>query len=79
MAPISGHLASPDGVRPGNKIYLPATHPVLGALDEAGLTIGKAIYSLAVDTIYPVQFTARSRDGKDPREYLPVGQYQPDQ
>ncbi len=46
---------SPERVDPGNKIYFTRNTPkVLGALDEAGLTIGKAIYSLAVDTIYPV-------------------------
>jgi UDP-N-acetyl-D-glucosamine dehydrogenase len=46
---------SPERIDPGNKIYFTRNTPkVLGALDEAGLTIGKAIYSLAVDTIYPV-------------------------
>ena len=46
---------SPERVDPGNKTYFTRNTPkVLGALDEAGLTIGKAIYSLAVDTIYPV-------------------------
>lgn len=46
---------SPERVDPGNKTYFTRNTPkVLGALDEAGLTIGKAIYSLAVDHIYPV-------------------------
>jgi len=46
---------SPERVDPGNKTYFTRNTPkVLGALDEAGLTIGKAIYSLAIDTIYPV-------------------------
>jgi len=46
---------SPERVDPGNKIFFTRNTPkVLGALDEAGLSIGKAIYSLAVDTIYPV-------------------------
>jgi len=46
---------SPERVDPGNKTYFTRNTPkVLGALDEAGLTIGQAIYSLAIDTIYPV-------------------------
>jgi len=46
---------SPERIDPGNKTYFTRNTPkVLGALDEAGLTIGKAVYSLAVDTIYPV-------------------------
>lgn len=46
---------SPERVDPGNKTYFTRNTPkVLGALDDKGLTIGKAIYSLAVDTIYPV-------------------------
>lgn len=46
---------SPERVDPGNKTYFTRNTPkVLGALDDNGLTIGKAIYSLAVDTIYPV-------------------------
>ena len=46
---------SPERVDPGNKTYFTRNTPkVLGALDETGLTVGKAIYSLAVDTIYPV-------------------------
>lgn len=46
---------SPERVDPGNKTYFTRNIPkVLGALDETGLTLGKAIYSLAVDTIYPV-------------------------
>jgi UDP-N-acetyl-D-glucosamine dehydrogenase len=46
---------SPERVDPGNKTYFTRNTPkVLGAMDDAGLTIGKAIYSLAVDQIYPV-------------------------
>ncbi len=46
---------SPERVDPGNKTYFTRNTPkVLGALNEDGLTIGKAIYSLAVDNIYPV-------------------------
>ena len=46
---------SPERVDPGNKTYFTRNTPkVLGALDEKGLTIGQAIYKLAVDEIYPV-------------------------
>ncbi len=46
---------SPERVDPGNKTYFTRNTPkVLGALDENGLTIGQAIYKLAVDHIYPV-------------------------
>jgi UDP-N-acetyl-D-glucosamine dehydrogenase len=46
---------SPERVDPGNKTYFTRNTPkVLGALDAKGLTIGHAIYKLAVDEIYPV-------------------------
>jgi len=46
---------SPERVDPGNKTWFTRNTPkVLGALNEEGLTIGKAIYSLAVDHIYAV-------------------------
>jgi UDP-N-acetyl-D-glucosamine dehydrogenase len=46
---------SPERVDPGNKIYDTRNTPkVLGAMTEAGLTIGKAIYSKAIDHIYTV-------------------------
>ena len=46
---------SPERVDPGNKTYFTRNTPkVLGALDETGLTIGQAVYKLAVDEIYPV-------------------------
>ena len=46
---------SPERVDPGNTTYFTRNTPkVLGALDEAGLNIGKALYSKAVDHIYPV-------------------------
>jgi UDP-N-acetyl-D-glucosamine dehydrogenase len=46
---------SPERVDPGNTTYFTRNTPkVLGALDEAGLNIGKALYSKAVDHIFPV-------------------------
>ncbi len=46
---------SPERVDPGNKQYGTRNTPkVLGAMSEIGLKIGKAIYSYAIDTIYPV-------------------------
>jgi UDP-N-acetyl-D-glucosamine dehydrogenase len=46
---------SPERVDPGNTTYFTRNTPkVIGALDEAGLNIGKALYSKAVDHIYPV-------------------------
>lgn len=46
---------SPERVDPGNKQYGTRNTPkVLGAMTTEGLEIGKAIYSYAIDTIYPV-------------------------
>jgi len=46
---------SPERVDPGNKQFGTRNTPkVLGAMSEDGLEIGKAIYSYAIDTIYPV-------------------------
>lgn len=46
---------SPERVDPGNTTYFTRNTPkVLGALDEAGLEIGKALYGKAVDHIHPV-------------------------
>jgi UDP-N-acetyl-D-glucosamine dehydrogenase len=46
---------SPERVDPGNKTFHTRNTPkVLGAMNEDGLTIGKALYSKAIDNIYPV-------------------------
>lgn len=46
---------SPERVDPGNKQFGTRNTPkVLGAMSEEGLEIGKAIYSYAIDSIYPV-------------------------
>lgn len=46
---------SPERVDPGNKQFGTRNTPkVLGAMSDEGLEIGKAIYSYAIDTIYPV-------------------------
>jgi UDP-N-acetyl-D-glucosamine dehydrogenase len=46
---------SPERVDPGNKTFHTRNTPkVLGAMTEDGLTIGKAIYSKAIENIYPV-------------------------
>lgn len=46
---------SPERVDPGNTTYFTRNTPkVLGALDEAGLKIGMALYGKAVDHIFPV-------------------------
>jgi len=46
---------SPERVDPGNKQFGTRNTPkVLGAMTNEGLEIGKAIYSYAIDTIYPV-------------------------
>lgn len=46
---------SPERVDPGNKQFGTRNTPkVLGSLTEDGLEIGKAIYSYAIDMIYPV-------------------------
>lgn len=46
---------SPERVDPGNKQFGTRNTPkVLGAMSDDGLEIGKAIYSYAIDTIYPV-------------------------
>ena len=46
---------SPERVDPGNKQFGTRNTPkVLGAMTDEGLEIGKAIYSYAIDTIYPV-------------------------
>jgi UDP-N-acetyl-D-glucosamine dehydrogenase len=46
---------SPERVDPGNKQFGTRNTPkVLGAMNDDGLEIGKAIYSYAIDTIYPV-------------------------
>ncbi|MEN8250367.1 MAG: nucleotide sugar dehydrogenase, partial [Bacteroidota bacterium] len=46
---------SPERVDPGNKNYVTKNTPkVLGALNEDGLEIGKAIYKFAIDNIYSV-------------------------
>ena len=46
---------SPERVDPGNATYHTRNTPkVLGALTPDGMEIGQAIYSQAVDTIYPV-------------------------
>lgn len=46
---------SPERVDPGNKEYNTKNTPkVLGSISEDGLEIGKAIYQLAVDEVYPV-------------------------
>jgi UDP-N-acetyl-D-glucosamine dehydrogenase len=46
---------SPERVDPGNKQFGTRNTPkVLGAMNDEGLEIGKAIYSYAIDTIYPV-------------------------
>jgi UDP-N-acetyl-D-glucosamine dehydrogenase len=46
---------SPERVDPGNKQFGTRNTPkVLGAMTDDGLEIGKAIYSYAIDTIYPV-------------------------
>jgi len=46
---------SPERVDPGNKQFGTRNTPkVLGAMSDEGLAIGKAIYSYAIDTIYPV-------------------------
>ena len=46
---------SPERVDPGNKQFSTRNTPkVLGAMTDEGLEIGKAIYSYAIDTIYPV-------------------------
>ena len=46
---------SPERVDPGNKQFGTRNTPkVLGAMTEEGMEIGKAIYSYAIDTIYPV-------------------------
>ncbi|MEN6453924.1 MAG: nucleotide sugar dehydrogenase [Prolixibacteraceae bacterium] len=46
---------SPERVDPGNTTYHTRNTPkVLGALTPDGMEIGQAIYSQAVDTIYPV-------------------------
>jgi len=74
---------SPERVDPGNKTYFTRNTPkVLGALDENGLTIGQAIYKLAVDHIYPVSSPRVAEMVKileNPRKYLPVGQHKSDQ
>lgn len=46
---------SPERVDPGNKNFNTRNTPkVLGYLSESGMEIGKAIYHLAVDEVYPV-------------------------
>ncbi len=46
---------SPERVDPGNEMFNTQNTPkVIGALDEDGLEIGKAIYSRAIDKIHPV-------------------------
>ncbi|WP_319482737.1 nucleotide sugar dehydrogenase [uncultured Draconibacterium sp.] len=46
---------SPERVDPGNKAYSTLnTTKVLGAISSDGLEIGKAIYSIAVEELYPV-------------------------
>lgn len=46
---------SPERVDPGNQQFGTRNTPkVLGAMTNEGLEIGKAIYSYAIDTIYPV-------------------------
>jgi UDP-N-acetyl-D-glucosamine dehydrogenase len=46
---------SPERVDPGNKNFHTRNTPkVLGAMSNDGLTIGKALYSRAIDHIYPV-------------------------
>ncbi|HEY5511706.1 MAG TPA: nucleotide sugar dehydrogenase [Prolixibacteraceae bacterium] len=46
---------SPERVDPGNKIYDTRNTPkVLGAMTDEGLTIGKAIYGKAIDSVYTV-------------------------
>ena len=46
---------SPERVDPGNQQFGTRNTPkVLGAMTDEGLEIGKAIYSYAIDTIYPV-------------------------
>jgi UDP-N-acetyl-D-glucosamine dehydrogenase len=46
---------SPERVDPGNQQYHTRNTPkVLGALSDEGLEVGKAIYSKAIDHIYPV-------------------------
>ncbi len=46
---------SPERVDPGNKKFDTRNTPkVIGALTPDGLEIGRAIYSQAIDTIYPV-------------------------
>ena len=46
---------SPERIDPGNKQYGTRNTPkILGALHPDGMEIGQAIYSQAVDTIYPV-------------------------
>ncbi|MCL4481602.1 MAG: nucleotide sugar dehydrogenase [Bacteroidetes bacterium] len=46
---------SPERVDPGNKTYDTRNTPkVLGAMTAEGLTIGKAIYSKAIDQVYTV-------------------------
>jgi UDP-N-acetyl-D-glucosamine dehydrogenase len=46
---------SPERVDPGNKEFGTRNTPkILGAMSDDGLEIGKAIYSYAIDTIYPV-------------------------
>ncbi len=46
---------SPERVDPGNKQFKTANTPkVLGALTDEGLEIGKALYGMAIESIYPV-------------------------
>lgn len=46
---------SPERVDPGNQVYGTRNTPkVLGALTDEGLEVGQAIYSKAIDRIYPV-------------------------
>jgi UDP-N-acetyl-D-glucosamine dehydrogenase len=46
---------SPERVDPGNKDYHTRNTPkVMGAMTEAGMEIGMALYSKAIDNIYPV-------------------------
>lgn len=46
---------SPERVDPGNKQFNTRNTPkILGAMSEEGIELGKAVYSYAIDTIYPV-------------------------
>ncbi len=46
---------SPERVDPGNKVYQTKNTPkVMGAMTDDGLEVGKALYSKAIQEIYPV-------------------------